>query len=82
MLSYFPTPYPEEWWWSVLCRYYVRSGYPNHATAFRELLPSRSKSVGRLFPGGPILFTILFLCTKKPGARRPSWRAERWTHQH
>ena len=55
MLSYFPTPYPEEWWWSVLCRYYVRSGYPNHATAFRELLPSRSKSVGRLFPGGDVL---------------------------
>lgn len=55
MLSYFPTPYPEEWWWSVLCRYFVRSGYPNHATAFRELLPSRSKSVGRLFPGGDVL---------------------------
>lgn len=54
MLSYFPTPYPYEWWWSVLCRYFVRSGYHNHATAMKELSPSRSKSVGRLFPAGDI----------------------------
>lgn len=21
MLTCFPTPYPDEWWYSVLCRY-------------------------------------------------------------
>lgn len=61
MLSYFPTPYPEEWWWSVLCRYFVRSGYRNHATAMKELSPSRSKSVGRLFPAGDIYEVVVQL---------------------
>lgn len=61
MLSFFPTPYPEEWWWSVLCRYFVRSGYHNHATAMKELSPSRSKSVGRLFPAGDIYEVVVQL---------------------
>lgn len=26
MLQYFPTPYPDELWYSVMCRYYIRSG--------------------------------------------------------
>lgn len=26
MLTYFPTPYPDELWYSVLCRYHIRSG--------------------------------------------------------
>ena len=25
MLTYFPNPYPDEWWYSVLSRYHVRS---------------------------------------------------------
>lgn len=29
MLHYFPTPYPDELWYSVLCRYYIRSGNTN-----------------------------------------------------
>lgn len=32
MLTYFPTPYPGEWWYSVLCRYHVRSGHAKHQT--------------------------------------------------
>lgn len=37
MLHYFPTPYPDELWYSVLCRYHVRSGNRESATTFREL---------------------------------------------
>lgn len=26
MISFFPTPYPDELWYSVICRYHIRSG--------------------------------------------------------
>lgn len=42
MLQYFPTPYPDELWYSVLGRYHVRSGNPNSATTFRELFGAES----------------------------------------
>ena len=32
MLQYFPTPYPDELWYSVLCRYHIRSGNLNQIT--------------------------------------------------
>ena len=38
MLHYFPTPYPDELWYSVLCRYHVRSGNRESATTIRNLL--------------------------------------------
>ena len=59
MLTYFPTPYPDEWWYSVLCRYYVRSGYHNHATTIRELYGNYRHTHGRLFPNGPACAAIL-----------------------
>lgn len=51
MLTYFPTPYPGEWWYSVLCRYHVRSGNTKYASTLRELYGERSAVHGRLFPG-------------------------------
>ena len=42
MLQYFPTPYPDELWYSILGRYHVRSGNPNSATTFRELFGEES----------------------------------------
>lgn len=42
MLQYFPTPYPDELWYSVLGRYHVRSGNPNSATTLRELFGEES----------------------------------------
>ena len=42
MLQYFPTPYPDEPWYSVLGRYHVRSGNPNSATTLRELFGEES----------------------------------------
>ena len=55
MLSYFPTPYPEEWWWSVLCRYHVRSGHSHYQTTIRELFGNRSTAaIGSIFPNNTI----------------------------
>ncbi|MEQ2655251.1 TniQ family protein [Lawsonibacter asaccharolyticus] len=52
MLTYFPTPLPGEWWYSVLCRYHVRSGHSKHATTIGELYGGRPMVHGRLIPGG------------------------------
>ena len=52
MLTYFPTPYPDEWWYSVLCRYHVRSGRQKVATTLHELYGEHPFVHGRLFPGG------------------------------
>ena len=52
MLPYFPAPYPGEWWYSVLCRYHVRSGYAKYATTINELYCGRKMVHGRLIPGG------------------------------
>ena len=52
MLTYFPTPYPGEWWYSVLCRYHVRSGHSKYATTINELYGGRPMVHGRLIPGG------------------------------
>ena len=58
MLTYFPAPYPGEWWYSVLCRYHVRSGYQKQATVLHELYGKQVRTHGRLFPGGDI-FCVL-----------------------
>ena len=52
MLTFFTTPYPDEWWYSVLCRYHVRSGRQKVATTLRELYGEHPLTHGRLFPGG------------------------------
>ena len=52
MLTYFPAPYHGEWWYSVLCRYHVRSGHSKHATTISELYGGRPMVHGRLIPGG------------------------------
>lgn len=52
MLTYFPTPYPGEWWYSVLCRYHVRSGHSKYATTISELYGGHPMVHGRLIPGG------------------------------
>lgn len=52
MLTYFPTPLPGEWWYSVLCRYHVRSGHSKYATTISELYSGRPMVHGRLIPGG------------------------------
>lgn len=51
MLHYFPTPYPDELWYSVLCRYHVRSGNQTNLTTIKELFPGKTDAViGSFFP--------------------------------
>lgn len=55
MLTYFPTPLPGEWWYSVLCRYHVRSGHAKHQTTVRELFQGKTLSqMGAVFPNSII----------------------------
>lgn len=55
MLTYFPSPHPGEWWYSVLCRYHVRSGNSKHRTSIKELFGGHPKvAMGTLFPNGSI----------------------------
>lgn len=49
---YFPTPYPNEWWYSILCRYHVRSGRLSTLNTWYELCKetNRFHLQERLFP--------------------------------
>ena len=51
MLNGFPAPYPDEWWYSVLCRYFVRAGYQSHAAVSAELYGKERVVHGSLLPG-------------------------------
>ena len=51
MLTQFPLPYPEEWWYSVLCRYHIRTGNLKHQTTVHELFQgANAAAMGSLFP--------------------------------
>lgn len=54
MLTYFPTPYPHEWWYSILCRYHVRSGRDKQQTTVMELFGRERVPLGAVFPNGSI----------------------------
>lgn len=54
MLTFFPTPYPDEWWYSVLTRFYVHAGYDSYSSCFKDLLDSNNRNFGRLFPSSNI----------------------------
>ena len=42
MLGFFPEPYPDELLYSVLARYYIRSGYSNYIFAAEDLFKKHS----------------------------------------
>ena len=51
MIHFFPTPYPEELWLSVLCRYHVRSGNIKFATTMEDLFGSCERwTISAFFP--------------------------------
>lgn len=55
MLTYFPTPYPGEWMYSVLCRYHLRSGRDKSQTSIWELFGGKpTADVGSIFPNSTI----------------------------
>lgn len=67
MLTYFPTPYRDEWWYSVLCRYHVRSGHIKHQTTMMELFGRERVPLSSVFPNG----TIRQLCSQLPSELFP-----------
>lgn len=63
MLMFFPTPYPGEWWYSVLCRYHLRSGNAKFQTTVRELFQGSPRAmIGAFFPNN----TVYQLCSQLP----------------
>lgn len=51
MLNFFPTPYPGELWYSVLCRYHMRTGHMKSATTIQELFDGRlHAAMGTFYP--------------------------------
>lgn len=51
MITYFPTPYPDELIYSCFCRYYVHSGCLSHKMALQELYCKRSDNPSKEFIG-------------------------------
>ena len=55
MIHFFPTPYPEELWLSVLCRYHVRSGNIKFATTMEDLFGVDKRwTISAFFPTNAI----------------------------
>ena len=54
-MTYFPTPYPGELFYSVLCRYYMSSGIREHNIVKRQLFGSKSGiKMATLYPNAAI----------------------------
>lgn len=55
MLHYFPTPYPDELWYSVIARYHTHSGALSWQATMEALFGDvRDTDVGSFFPNGSI----------------------------
>ena len=67
MIQFFPTPYPDELWYSILCRYHIRSGNTSSAITMRELFNGGKNAIGCLFPN----HTILKIAEQFPGESFP-----------
>lgn len=55
MLNFFPTPYPEELWFSTLCRYHIRTGGFSNVSTFSDLIDlPHPCGLGALYPNGTL----------------------------
>ena len=55
MLHYFPTPYPDELWYSVIARYHTHSGALSWQATMKALFgDARDTDVGSFFPNNSI----------------------------
>lgn len=55
MLTWFPTPYPDELFYSVLCRFYVSSGIKEHQSVMRQLFGRRvGINMATLYPNDAV----------------------------
>lgn len=67
MLKYFPTPYDGEWWYSVLCRFHIRSGHAKQQTTVMELFGRERVPLGSVFPNS----SIRQVCSQLPSELFP-----------
>lgn len=67
MLTFFPNPYPDEWWYSILCRYHVRSGNAKQQTTVMELFHQPRVALGAVFPNG----SLRQVCSQLPSKLFP-----------
>ena len=51
MLHFFPAPYPDELFYSTLCRCYVHSGYSTHKMVLQDFFCKRSDTPSKEFIG-------------------------------
>lgn len=58
MLTHFPMPLPDEWWYSVLCRYYISAGVQEHGIVKKELFGRADAHMGTLFPNGSLAAVV------------------------
>lgn len=49
MLDFFPTPYPDELWYSVISRYYMYSGYMSASFVLKAILGRGKSNISILF---------------------------------
>lgn len=47
--GFFPTPYPDECYYSILCRYFVHSGSTSNRVTISELFGNKKSLLGSLF---------------------------------
>lgn len=62
MPNWFPTPYPDELWYSVICRYYMYSGHTAKLNALNEILPQ-----GKIPVSAHYALRLEELCASMPG---------------
>ena len=55
MIPFFPAPYPDELWYSVICRYHIRSGNPSVKYSIRELYGANHINVPVELCGGTLI---------------------------
>lgn len=54
-IAFFPTPYPDELWYSVLCRYHMRSGNLSYAMTVKQLFGVENTKVSAYYTGNHIV---------------------------
>lgn len=76
MISFFPSPYPDELWYSVICRYYVHSGNSCAKHTMRQLYATKIETAllslyGNYIPTADISAKQLHatLCSKSVAPR-------------
>ena len=59
MLDYFPAPYPDELFYSVLCRWYLQEGRKEYRPSRQALFAGRDRvSMGTLYPNATVCAVV------------------------